>query len=276
MQYFHRPSEDEIMAEAWRVLKERGQQAAGRSGSTSSLPSAIRAPVSANVRPHAFEKPAYGTPAYGIARHVGWITDDEDDADRAAREERRLRSLQTCHYPSLYEGKRFAPPRDSGAYVPELSARLDDDRNVTDGARRCGRKIAEETYRRNREGRSLEVTVTYLMKALGRCRRTVQRYLRVLEREGYIRVDVVSSDRTRMCAGLVVHLLAPLLARHHRSGWPATGRNPDATRESQNKRFKISLKRIPREQWAVRCMNGVFRSLTKALSPATSFFSPIS
>ena len=103
----------------------------------------------------------------------------------SACETRRKRSLQTCHRPRLYERRRFDSPPESGAYVPELAARLDDDRNLTDGARRCGRKIAELTYRSNRAGRTLEVTVTYLMQAFGRCRRTVQRYLRLLEREGY-------------------------------------------------------------------------------------------
>jgi hypothetical protein len=43
-----------------------------------------------------------------------------------------------------------APPKDSGAYAPKLAARLDDDPNLTDGARRCARKLAEYTYRRAR------------------------------------------------------------------------------------------------------------------------------
>ena len=118
-------------------------------------------------------------------------TGPQYDTAPPTSEARRKRSLQTCHRPRLYESPRFDSPPESGAYVPELAARLDDDRNLTDGARRCGRKIAELTYRSNREERALEVTVTYLMKALGRCRRMVQRYLRLLEREGYIRSDVV-------------------------------------------------------------------------------------
>ncbi len=91
-----------------------------------------------------------------------------------------------------------ATSSDSGAYVPEMAARIDDDPNLTDGARRCARKLAELTYRANRSGRSLDVTVTYLMRALGKCRRTVQTYLRLLEREGYIRVEVVCGARSRM------------------------------------------------------------------------------
>ena len=77
MQYFHRLSEDEIMAEARRLLKDRDQHTARSSGLVSSLPSALRTSGSAGARPDAFEKPAYGAPAYGIARQVGWITDDK-------------------------------------------------------------------------------------------------------------------------------------------------------------------------------------------------------
>lgn len=192
-----------------------------------------------------------------------------------ACEVRRQRSLQACHRSAHYDRPRFDPPRESGAYVPELAARLDDDRNLTDGARRCGRKIAELTYRRNREGRALEVTVTYLMTALGRCRRTVQRYLRLLEREGYIRSDVVRGARSRMCAGLVITLLGPLFARHHRKKWPGKVGNPDASQESQNQRLRDSNKDkgrlISRHAWALKCMDGVFRSLMKTIPP----FDPI-
>lgn len=193
----------------------------------------------------------------------------QNNTKRPACETRRKRSLQTCHRPRLYERSRFDSPPESGAYVPELAARLDDDRNLTDGARRCARKIAELTYRSNREGRVLEVTVTYLMKALGRCRRTVQRYLRLLERERYIRSDVVKGARSLMCVGLVVHLLKPLFARHHKERWPGRVGNSGATQESQNQRYLDSLKEKPnlvsRHEWAIKCMNGVFHSFMKTL-----------
>src|SRR6202035_5645921 len=100
---------------------------------------------------------------------------------------RRDRSLRHCHMPAQPK-PRHPSPRDTGAYVPELAARLDNDDNLTDGAQRCARKLAEYIYRKNRDGRAAEITVPYLMKALGRCRRTVQRYLRQLENEGYIDV----------------------------------------------------------------------------------------
>lgn len=60
-------------------------------------------------------------------------------------------------------------------------------------------------------------------------------YLRNLEREGYIRVDVIQSQTTRMCAGLLVHLLRPLFPQHHKDKWPRTLANPDATAESHKK-----------------------------------------
>jgi hypothetical protein len=180
-----------------------------------------------------------------------------------AAADRRRRSLNTCHRYAQTRRPRKAPPRASRAYVPELAARLEDDPNLTDGARRCARKLAELIYRQNREGRSLPVTVTYLAKALGRCCRTVQRYLRQLEREGYVSVDVIVSQRARMCVGLVVRVLEPLLAAHHRQKWPGALGKPGATRESQNKRFRISSTRkgtpVPVEQWALRCMGGIFR-----------------
>lgn len=182
----------------------------------------------------------------------------------AADPDRRRRSLNTCHHYALAERPRKPAPPDSRAYVPELSSRIEDDPNLTDGARRCARKLAELTYRRNRDERALPVTVTYLARALGRCRRTVQRYLRQLEGEGYVAVDVVASKHSRMCVGLVVRLLAPLLAAHHRQSWPGSLGNPGATAESQNKRFKGYLgpegPRMSVQTWARRCMDGVFRA----------------
>ena len=182
---------------------------------------------------------------------------------------RQLRSLRCCHLPAEPKPLR-APPRDSGAYVPEMAARIDDDRNLTDGARRCARKLAEYVYRRNREGRTAEITVTWLMAALGKSRRTVQRYLRQLERAGYIAVDVIRAG-TRMCAGLAVQLLAPLFPRHHRQKWPQKLIDSDAPRMSQNNSSRYKTVRIGRESWALSCMDGVFRSLMKTISPLPPF-----
>jgi hypothetical protein len=72
---------------------------------------------------------------------------------------RQLRSLRTCHLPA--EQKPLAPVRDNRTYVPELAARLDTDPNLTDGARRCARILAAYTYRRHRDTRTAQITVTY-------------------------------------------------------------------------------------------------------------------
>lgn len=261
----YRPSNQELIEEAGAALQSR----LARQNATQTAPLDRIAQLRDLIGPApiAFDKPAFGTPGYALAQALGWIAEEQAALDRAAHEQRQQRALQTCHRHGLCERPRFDPPRDNGAYVPELAARLEDDRNLTDGARRCARKLAEETYRRNRAGRSLEVTVIYLMKALGKCRRTVQRYLRLLEREGYIGVDVVRGARSRLCTGLVVYLLSPLFARHHAKRWPQNAAIPGATRKSQNQSFKgFSIgggARISRKTWALMCMDGVYRSLMK-------------
>ena len=176
---------------------------------------------------------------------------------------RQLRSLRCCHLPAA-DKPLPPPPRASGAYVPEMASAIDNDRRLTDGARRCARKLAEYTFMRNRDGLTAQITVTWLAKALGKSRRTVQRYLRQLERAGYIAVDVLRAG-TRMCAGLMIALLAPLFPRH---GWPQKLIKPDATRTSQ---INSSRYRFSREAWALICMDGVFRSFMKTIPPLPPF-----
>jgi hypothetical protein len=181
-------------------------------------------------------------------------------------EVRRQHSLQTCHRYRLHEARRYPREPETGAYVPELSAKLESDRNLTEGARRLGRKLAEVIYRQNREGRFTEITVSYLSAALRRSRRTIQRYLRMLEREGYIQAEVVRGERSRLCTGLLIALRAPLLAGHHKESWPAKRRNPGASPESQNYGFLDSRRRGERlsiSQWSLLCMDGVFRAFMK-------------
>lgn len=180
--------------------------------------------------------------------------------------ERRLRSLRCCHRYALDERPCHPAPRDTGAYIPELSSRVEDDRNLTDGARRCARKLAEYGYRKHRDDRELRITVTYLVKALGRCRRTVQRYLRQLEEAGYIETLVIQSG-VRMCTGLTVRLLTPLFPRHHASKWPSRLVVSGATPASHKQRFLIKLTPIPLPLWADRCREGVWRSLMSTLTP---------
>jgi hypothetical protein len=183
---------------------------------------------------------------------------------------RTMRSLRACHLPAEPKPYRTPPP-DTGAYVPELAARLDNDPNLTDGARRCMRKIAEYAYIRHRETRRAEITVTWLVKALRRSRRTVQRYLRELERAGYIAARVLASSRTGLCVGLLIELLRPLFPNHHAAHWPAraprTSTNSGATFLSLNYRFRYKNATIPVQVWALRCMDGIFNRLMSHIGP---------
>ena len=179
---------------------------------------------------------------------------------------RQLRSYRTCWLPAEEKPLR-APPRESGAYVPELAAAIDNDRNLTDGARRCARKLAEYVHRRDRDSRTADITVTWLMKALGKSRRTVQRYLRQLERAGYIAVAVIHAG-TRMCAGLMVELLAPLIPRH---GWKKSIK-PDAPKLSQNNRFRNKTRLIPRILWAVSCTDPIQKAWDRLMPPLSPVF----
>ena len=183
---------------------------------------------------------------------------------------RRERSLNHCHLP-VEPKPRHPSPRDTGAYVPEMAAHIDNDRNITDGARTCARRVTAYVNQRGRERREAEITVTYLMEALNRCRRTVQRYLRQLEREGYIEVLVVPSVQTRMCIGLVIRILDPLLPKHRRHKWPQKAGNPGATSESQIHSSRLRKKPIKRALWAFFCCEGVYRSYMKTIPPPPPF-----
>lgn len=284
----HRPSNSELLEQARQSLRVRGPARAAYCQSFKRASTLQGVPMPRELathlgsagyigpRPPAFIKPSYGTPAYALAVKVGWITAEEEKGDRLEWQQRHQRSLQTAHRYALIDDQphQKGKPRESGSYVPQLAARLDDDPNLTDGARRCARKIAEITYRRNRVGRSLDVTVPYLMKALGRSRRTVQRYLRVLEREGYIAVQVIGSQLSRMCVGLEITLKRILFARHHREGWPPkAARKPHdsgAAKKSLNDSTNFSLESYKHENrmfsvqsWTEKCFDGVFRSLRR-------------
>jgi DNA-binding transcriptional ArsR family regulator len=191
-------------------------------------------------------------------------------APSSAHQARSERSRRYCHTPAETKKPNYAPPRDSGAYVPEMAASVDNDRNLTDGARRCARKLMEYVYRRNREDRAAEITVTWLMNALGKSRRTVQRHLRELEREGYIAVDVLRAG-TRMCVGLFIELLAPLFPRHRREKWPDKSMKSDAPKVSQNYKFRYKTERIPRALWFLRCADPIWRAWQRTLPPLSPF-----
>lgn len=179
--------------------------------------------------------------------------------------ERRARSLRTSHLPR--ELPALIPWRDTGRYMPELSAAIDDDPNLSDGARRCARKLAEYIHRCNRDGRCAEITVSYLVRGLRRCRRTVQRYLRQLEHAGYIRVDVIAA-RTRMCVGLAVQMLKPFFPKHRKQ--PTRSMNSGATPLSHKHSSRYKTRLISRALWAWSCCEGVHRAYMKTLTPLPS------
>jgi hypothetical protein len=178
---------------------------------------------------------------------------------------RRARSLRTCHRPA--EQKPLTHARVTNAYVPELSEALERDPNLCDGARRCGRLISAYTYRRDRETRTSELTISYLSRALGRCRRTVQRYLRQLERAGYIEADVIASSKSRMCVGLSVRLLHKLFPKHHARKWPSSARKSGATALSQKQKFRYKTVLIPVWIWEMRCTDPIRDAYMKTLPP---------
>lgn len=190
------------------------------------------------------------------------------DLAAANRQNRRSRSLQTCHRPAL-KVERRGPARNTNAYVPQFSARLLNDPGLSDGARRCAIKLLELAYRRDRAGRSFRGTVSYLANALCRSERAVQTYLAQLRSRGYIRHEVLTSERARMCIGVLITLLKPLFAAHHEREWPHQGKaasiNSGVKGSSENyrpdSRRKRFLGRMSAENWALHCMNGVFRAL---------------
>ena len=179
---------------------------------------------------------------------------------------RQLRSYRTCWLPAEEKPLR-APPRERSAYIPELAAAIDNDHNLTDGSRRCARKLAEYVHRRDRDTRTAQITVTWLMKALGKSRRTVQRYLRQLEKAGYIAVSVIHAG-TRMCAGLMVELRTALIPRH---GWKKSIK-PDAPKLSQKNSFRYKTRLIPRVLWAVKCTDPIQKAWDRLMPPLSPVF----
>lgn len=193
------------------------------------------------------------------------------------RDERRQRSLQTCHRPALRpQGPEYH--HNTGAYVPQFSARVLNDPRLSDGARRCAAKLMEIAYRKDRAGRSYRGTVLYLAKCLGRSERAVQTYLAQLRAGGYVRHQVIRSDRARMCVGILITLLEPLFPRHHRHEWPFSLRSSAKSgvkEDSENYTPNILRRRIQTvldvEHWTMLCMDGVFRALMNTLPAQRSF-----
>lgn len=196
-----------------------------------------------------------------------------EDLAASARNKRRQRSLETCHRPA-FTIRKPQYRSETGAYVPQFSARVLNDPRLSDGARRCAAKLMEITYRKDRAGRSYRGTVLYLAKCLHRSERAVQGYLAQLRAGGYIRHQVIRSERARMCVGIFITLLEPLFPKHHASGWPLKLEKSGVKKDSENYTPNILRREfqplLEVEHWAMLCMDGVFRALMKTLPPVTA------
>ena len=226
-------------------------------------------------RPEHWAKPKFGEFEYWLAHNCGWITDEELKFDTEAFQAKRQLALETSHRFKMQrftweEGAQYKEPVDNGEYCPQINMKLVKDRNLTDSARRIAMFIMQKAYQDNRAGRYIGMTVSYMMKGLSVSRRTVQRSLTLLETRGYFRCEVAKGDQSRMCIGLIVYLLTPLFANHHKEKWPKHRRNPDASPMPHKqihfyKRIYDSRNKTSRMAWAVRCTGAVL-SVAAAVS----------
>lgn len=222
-------------------------------------------------RPEHWAKPKFGEFEYWLAHNCGWITVSELQADTDAYQAKRQLAIETSHRFKTQrftweEGARYEEPADTCEYCPQINMKLVKDRNLTDSARRIAMFVMQKAYQDNRAGRYIGMTVSYIMKGLSISRRTVQRSLTLLETRGYFRCEVAKGDQSRMCIGLIVHLLTPLFAKHHKEKWPKRRRNPDASSMPYKqihfyKRIYGTKQRTSRSQWTMKCYVGLERVL---------------
>lgn len=208
-----------------------------------------------------YQKPAYGTAEYWQAVNNGQISWEQAARDEAAYQTRRNRSLKACLRYSLSTKRRYPKP-NIRAYTPETSANVDLDRNLKGSADKTVRFIMRYAYQRARKTRSVQITVSYIAKGLKRANRTIQRHLRALEEEGYIKVYIVRSVKTKMVECLQIELLAPLFPDHHKEKWASSVEKQDMTFLSDKQSHIFNI-RESRKLWVIRCMNGVRRALLK-------------
>lgn len=231
----------------------------------------------AGEKPNDWQKPEYGKFDYHLARNCGWIGDEEFRRDTEEFEIKRKRALGTSH---RFSSDRYGwgiKPRyeveEVRDYVPQISMKVVNDRNLTDSARRIVMFIMRHAYQDARAERFIGMTVSFIMEGLAISRRTVQRCLTLLETLGYLRCEVATAGETRMCIGLVIKLLSPLFPEHHKDSWPEHRRKSGASTLSQKQSEYIKFskgitqaatKRVLRLTWALKCMAGVARSAYKA------------
>jgi len=225
-------------------------------------------------RPVNWQKPQFGDFEYWLAHNCGWISDSELEQDTENHRARQQRSLEASHRFSAKrfswtEQPRYAEPVETDEYVPETNMKLINDRNLTDSARRIALFVLRHTYQDNRAGRFIGMTVSFIANGLSVSRRTVQRSLTLLETRGYFRCEVAKGEETRMCIGLIIHLMTPLFPAHRKESWPEKRRNAGASTLSNkqthffNTIYKAKVK-VSRLTWALRCMNGVARSWSES------------
>ena len=225
-------------------------------------------------RPDEWTKPCFGDFEYWLAHKCGWISDDELAQDQAVYDRKRQVALESSHRFSIeryswLETPRYEEPPETGEYVPAIDMKLVRDRNLTDSARRIACFILRHAYQDNREGRFVAMTVSFIMKGLAISRRTVQRSLTLLETRGYFRCEVAKGNTTKMCVGLIIHLMQSLFPRHHKEKWPKERGNPEASSMPQKKihLYKSILgakEKVSRLTWALKCMNDVARKAFQA------------
>ena len=171
------------------------------------------------------------------------------------------RSLTTCHR-YRFDTTPLYPMPDTRGYTPEISERVDLDQNLNSAERDTLRFIIRTAFRQARHSRRLNVTVSFIARGRVRCTRAIQNHLRQLERAGYIAASVVINAATKMTECLEIVLLEAVFPEHHQVRWPEKLEN-SGVHFSSHKENPLIYIRERVHDWAMRCMNGVFRSYMK-------------
>lgn len=265
--HIKRPLPPKLTKPSRERLEEAHTNILMRGASTEKISSLDKIAELAGERPAGWAKPKYGDFDYWLARKCGWIGDDELKFDYDAHISMCERARDTSTKYRWDEVPRYEAPKDTDEYVPEISMKLVNDRNLTDSARRIALFVMRHVYQDNREGRCIRMTVSFVMKGLSLSRRTIQRNLSLLQKHGYLQSDVIPSKKTRMCIGLMISLLSPLFPPHHQKRWPKRRRNSDAPRLTQNQDKNYytlnDLVTVDRRSWSERCSEGIFRAIIK-------------
>jgi len=227
-----------------------------------------------NERPDTWQKPNFGQFEYWLAHQCGWISDEELEKDTQAYQRKRTLAQQSSHIFSMEryswdEKPRFEVPPETGEYVPQVNMKLVKDRNLTDSARRVAMFVLRHAYQDNRKARYIGMTVSFIEKGLSLSRRTVQRSLTLLETRGYFHCQVAKGEQSRMCVGLIIHLMETLFPKHHRKKWPKKRTNSGASSMPQKQiRFYKTIyeakQRVSRFNWTLRCMDAIADRLVNA------------